>query len=86
MIQFLVGIIVGASLVGLMMILVAPSRRVRAEGALPPDVEAKLLLHEDPDQPTIPPPPRVEHPAQYTPEDLAALQRIGRESRRKRKH
>ena len=45
------------------MILIAPSRRVRAEPPLPRDVETKLLLGQDPEQPTIPPPPRVEHPA-----------------------
>ena len=85
MVQFVVGLIVGASLVALLMIVVAPSRRVRAERGLPPDVEAKLLLREDPEQPTIPPPPRVDHPRQYSPEDLAALQRLGQSQKRKKK-
>jgi hypothetical protein len=82
-IQFLVGIIVGAAIVGLIVILVAPSRRVRAEHPLPPDVEAKLLLGEDPDQPTIPPTPRADHPRQYTPNELAALQRLSQQPKRK---
>ena len=54
--QFVVGVVVGASIVALLMIVIAPSRRVRAEPPLPRDVEHKLLLGEDPDQPTIPPP------------------------------
>ncbi len=82
---FVVGIIVGASVAALIMILIGPSRRVRAEKPLPHDVEAKLLLGQDPEQPTIPPPPRVEHPRQYSPSELAALQRLGDEPRKRRK-
>jgi hypothetical protein len=84
-VEFAVGIIVGASAALLLVILVGPSRRVRAERPLPPDVEAKLLLGQDPDQPTIPPPPRAEHPRHYSPNELAALQRLGEESQRKRR-
>ena len=47
--SFVVGLIVGASLVGLLTILIAPSRRVRAERPLPRDVETSLLLGQDPD-------------------------------------
>jgi len=36
----------------LLLILVAPWKRVRAEPPLDPDVEAKLLLRRDPDEPT----------------------------------
>ena len=85
MVQFLIGIIVGAAIVGLLVILIAPSRRVRAEHRLPPDVEAKLLLGEDPDQPTIPPMPRPDHPRQYTPNELAALQRLSQQPKRKKR-
>ena len=48
--QFVVGLVVGASVVAALMIAIAPSRRVRAEPPLPRDVETKLLLGEDPDQ------------------------------------
>jgi hypothetical protein len=82
-IQFLVGIIVGAAIVGLIVILLGPSRQVRAEHPLPPDVEAKLLLGEDPDQPTIPPTRRPDQPRQYTPNELAALQRLSQQPKRK---
>jgi hypothetical protein len=84
-VEFVVGIVVGASAVALGVILIGPSRRVRAERALPPEVEAKLLLGQDPEQPTIPPMPRVEHPRQYTPNELAALQRLGQQPRRKKR-
>jgi hypothetical protein len=85
-IDFIVGIIVGASVAALLMIVIGPSRRVRAEHPLPPDVEARILLGQDPDQPTIPPPPIVDHSRQYTPSELAALQRLGQpQSSRRRK-
>ena len=84
-IAFVVGIVVGASAAALLMILIAPSRRVRAEHRLPPEIEAKLLLGQDPEQPTIPPPPRREHPQQYSANELAALQRIGEERKRKKR-
>ena len=84
-VQFVVGLIVGASVVGLLMILIAPSRRVRAERPLPRDVETRLLLGEDPDSPPDPPPSPSAHPAPYSPNDLAALRRLSAESRSRRK-
>ena len=83
--QFVVGLIVGASVVGLLMILIAPSRRVRAERPLPRDVEMRLLLGEDPDSPADPPPSPSAHPAPYSANDLAALRRLSAESRGRRK-
>ena len=82
---FIVGLAVGASVAAFLMILIGPSRKVRAEGALPPDVEAKLLLGQDPEQPTIPPPPRVDHDQPYTPNELAELQRLGDQRKRKKR-
>ena len=83
--SFVVGVVVGASLVALLMILIAPSRRVRAEPPLPRDVETRLLLGQDPDS-TIPPAaPESDHPAPYSPNDLAALRRLSTETRGRRK-
>ena len=84
-VEFVVGIVVGASVALLLMILIGPSRRVRAERPLPPDVQAKLLLGQDPDQPTIPPPPRVQEPRHYSPNELAALAKLGEEQQRRRR-
>ena len=84
-VAFFVGLVVGASVAALLMIVIGPSRKVRAEPPLPYDVEAKLLLGQDPEQPTIPPPPVVEHPRQYSPNELAQLQKLGEESRRRRR-
>jgi hypothetical protein len=36
----------------LLVIIIAPSRQVRDEPPMDPAVEAKLLLHRDPDEPT----------------------------------
>jgi len=84
--SFVVGLIVGASLVGLLMILIAPSRRVRAEHPLPRDVETSLLLGQDPDKVAAPePPPEPDHPAPYSPNDLAELRRLSSEGRGRRK-
>ena len=41
-------IVVGIALVALLAIIVAPSRSIRAEGPLPDDVEARVLLGESP--------------------------------------
>ena len=84
-VPFVVGLVVGASIVTLVVIVIGPSRKVRAEPPLPRDVESKILLGQDPDQPTIPPPPRVDHPQQYSPSDLAALQRLGQEQEKRRR-
>ncbi len=43
-------VIVGLALVALVLIVVAPWRRVRAERPLPRDVEARLLMGEPPQQ------------------------------------
>ena len=84
MLQFVVGVVVGASVVALATIVIAPSRRVRAEPPLPREVEYKLLLGEDPDEKTIPP-ASEDHPAPYSPSDLAELRRLSTEHRSRRK-
>ena len=81
----MVGLVVGASAAALLMILIAPSRRVRSEPPLEREVETRLLLGQDPEQPTIPPPPRVDHPRQYTPKELAELSRIGIEQQQQQR-
>ena len=71
-----VGIISVALLV---LIVVAPWRRVRDEPPLDPAVEAKLLMHRNPDEPTgeLPPvvgvPDAEEPPETGTFDDLADL-------------
>ncbi|MGH9024873.1 MAG: hypothetical protein ACRDWD_01970 [Acidimicrobiia bacterium] len=46
---WLLGVIAVLSVVGLVLIVVAPWRRVRAEPPLPEDVESRLLLGESPE-------------------------------------
>jgi hypothetical protein len=84
--QFFVGVVVGASAAALLMILIGPSRRVRAEKPLERDVETKLLLGEDPDDAAPPTPSSSpDHPRQYTSDELAQLRRIGSSPRRRRR-
>jgi hypothetical protein len=83
-VQFAVGLIVGASVAGLLIIVFAPSRRVRAEKPLPRDAETKVLLGEDPDDPTFPPASSDDHPQPYSSADLAQLRRLGEQQKRRR--
>jgi hypothetical protein len=83
-VEFVVGIVVGASVAALLLLVFAPSRRVRAEKPLDRDVETKLLLGRDPDDPTFPPPATGDHPQMYSSSDLAQLRRLGQTSRRRR--
>jgi hypothetical protein len=84
-VQFAVGIIVGASVAALLFIVFAPSRRVRAEKPLDRDVETKLLLGQDPDDPTFPPASSPDHPQPYSSSDLAQLRRLGQSQSRRRR-
>ena len=78
MTTFVVGFIVGASLAALLLIVIAPSRRVRAEPELPPEDVTRVLLGEDPDETTIPPENAdAEHPRNYDAAELQALRNIG---------
>lgn len=43
-------IVLGAAVVALLLIMFPPWRRVREERPLPPDVEAKVLLGEPPEE------------------------------------
>src|SRR5689334_6304398 len=82
---FLVGFIVGVSVAALLAIVVAPSRRVRSEQALPREDVTRLLLGQDPDEPTTPT-PAVDLHRTYDPSELQALRNIGqsRQSARRR--
>lgn len=83
--DFLVGVVCGLSIAGLVWIVVAPSRRVRAETGLDPEVETRLLLGETPDEDEAPSESSPEHPRQYGPEELQALRRIGQQQSRRTK-
>jgi hypothetical protein len=88
--EFVVGMVVGASAAGLLAIVIAPSRRIRAEKPLPRDTETRVLLGQDPDDPptgafeaTTSSEPHPEQP--YTPTELAQLQRLGEEAQQRRR-
>lgn len=49
MAAFFAGVVAGVAAVGLLVIVLAPSRRVRAEARLDREVETRLLLGVDPD-------------------------------------
>jgi hypothetical protein len=84
--EFLVGVVCGLSIAGLLWIVIAPSRRARAETGIDPDVEATLLLGGEPEEPTAAPtssPPDQDRP--YGPDELSALRKLGSAPRRRRR-
>jgi hypothetical protein len=83
-VSFVVGIVVGASVAAVLLLVFAPSRRVRAEKPLDRDVETKLLLGRDPDAPTFPPPASPDQPRMYSSAELAQLRRLGEAPKRRR--
>ncbi|HEX5615437.1 MAG TPA: hypothetical protein VFZ83_09825 [Acidimicrobiia bacterium] len=85
--DFLVGVVCGLSLAGLLWIVIAPSRRARAETGLDPEVETRLLLGEIPDDedPPASESSEPEHPRQYGPHELQALRRLGQQPSKRSK-
>jgi hypothetical protein len=85
-VEFVMGLVVGAAVATLVLILVGGSRRIRAEKPLDRDVETQLLLGEDPDEATPAPPSSSpeNHPRNYSAEELAQLRRLGSSKRKNR--
>jgi hypothetical protein len=81
MAEFFAGVVAGIAAVGLLIIVLAPSRRVRAEARLDREVETRLLLGVDPDvtgeTPVVP--PADEHPADFGAAEIQALRQLGTE-------
>jgi hypothetical protein len=46
---FFAGVIAGVAAVGLLLIILTPSRRLRAEARIDQEIETRLLLGDDPD-------------------------------------
>ena len=79
------GLVVGAAVATLVLILVGGTRRIRAEKPLDRDVETQILLGEDPDKETPPPASSdVDHPRNYSADELAQLRRLGSSKRKNR--
>jgi hypothetical protein len=88
MLTFFAGVVAGISAVGLLVIVLAPSRRVRSETRLDREVETRLLLGVDPDGDTFAEPAEVESThSDFGAAELQALRQLGAErspsSRRK---
>ncbi|HEX5094759.1 MAG TPA: hypothetical protein VFX21_02040 [Acidimicrobiia bacterium] len=85
MVEFVVGLVVGASAAVLLLIVFGGSRRIRAEKPLERDVETQILLGEDPDKTTTPSAsPSKNHPRNYSADELAQLRRLGTSRRKNR--
>ncbi len=79
MAEFLAGVIAGLAAAGLLVIVLAPSRRLRAEARLDQEVETRLLLGVDPESSSDAPPLDDATHDDFDPAEIAALRQIGTE-------
>lgn len=83
---FLVGFVVGASVVGILVIVAGPTRRVRAETGIDDEIETRILLGIDPepaaaaaeDDATI------DHPRDYSAQDIKALEELAKHPKQRK--
>jgi hypothetical protein len=77
---FFAGVVAGVALVGLVLIVLTPSRRLRAEARIDREIETRLLLGVDPEPGERTTDGEVDHaPAELTAKELQELRRIGTE-------
>ena len=80
MAEFFAGVIAGIAAVGLLVIVLAPSRRVRAEARLDREVETRLLLGVDPEITSeTSAVPAAEHQPDFGAAEIQALRQLGSE-------
>ena len=82
MAAFLAGVVAGIAAVGLLVIVLAPFRRVRAEARLDREVETRLLLGVDPDvtgETAVVPAADDQH-SDFGAAELQALRQLGNEN------
>jgi hypothetical protein len=86
MLPFFAGVVAGISAVALLVIVLAPSRRVRSESRLDREVETRLLLGVDPDLDPLAEPAAVEHARpDFGAAELQALRQLDSERSGKRR-
>jgi hypothetical protein len=86
MLTFWAGVVAGVSAIALLVIVLAPSRRVRAEARLDREVETRLLLGIDPEQDDADEPASGEDThSDFGAAELQALRQIGSERSGKRR-
>ena len=76
---FFAGVIAGVAAVGLILIVLTPSRRVRAEARLDREIETRLLLGVDPELRDAETPAEEPVQAELSAKELQELRRIGTE-------
>jgi hypothetical protein len=76
---FFAGVIAGVALVGLILIVLTPSRRVRADARLDREIETRLLLGVDPDarDSSLEPAPEQREHSDFGAKELQELRSIG---------
>lgn len=80
---FLVGFVVGGAVVGLAVIVIAPSRRVRRETGIDDEIQTRILLGVDP-EPRTAPVVEIPHPRDYDRDDIKALEELGKAPKKRK--
>lgn len=77
MAEFVAGFVVGAAVVGIIVIVVGPTRRVRAETGIDDEIETRILLGLDP-EPDLADVVGIAHPREYTDDDISELEALAK--------
>jgi hypothetical protein len=80
---FFVGFVVGGAVVGLAVIVIAPSRRVRSETGIDDEIETRILLGVDP-EPHAAPVVDIAHPRDYEHDEIKALEELGKAPKKRK--
>lgn len=80
------GFVVGGVVVGLLIIVIGPSRRVRSETGMDDEVETRLLLGLDPEPDRDPPTPilTATSAADYDPAQIKALEDLAKHPKQRK--
>ncbi len=81
---FFVGLVVGGALVAIVLLVIGPTRRFRAEAPIDDEVETRILLGIDP-EPEIAPVVEIAHPRDYTAADIKRLEDLSKPPKRRKR-
>jgi hypothetical protein len=81
---FLVGFVVGGAVVGLLVIVIGPSRQVRNETGIDDEIETRILLGLDPEPPTAPA-IEIVHPREYDTAQIKELEELSKAPKKRKR-
>lgn len=84
MTAFFVGLVVGGALVAIVLLVIGPTRRFRAEEPIDAEVETRILLGIDP-EPDVATVVEFAHPRDYTADDIKGLEELSKPPKRRKR-